>query len=47
MVAWVTQDAWALTASPLPQDGNTPLQLVVRNGNAEAAKVLHEAGAIG
>jgi ankyrin repeat protein len=46
LVAWGTQDAWALTASPSPQDGNTPLQLAVRNGDAEAAKVLREAGAI-
>jgi len=45
-VAWGTQDAWALTASPPPQKGKTPLQLALSNGKAEAAKVLRGAGAI-
>ena len=42
--AWGTQDAWALTASPAPQEGLTPLQYQSRN--EEVAKVLREAGAI-
>ena len=44
--AWGTQDAWALTASPAPQYGETPLQLAVLLGKEEVAKVLREAGAI-
>ena len=54
MAAWGTQDAWALTASPAPQSGETPLQLalkglfgVVEDGHEEVAKMLREAGAIG
>ena len=47
MAAWGTQDAWALTASPAPQAGDTPLQIAVRKGHEEVAKMLREAGAIG
>ena len=44
--AWGAQDAWALTASPAPQDGETPLQLAVKHGREEVARVLRDAGAI-
>ena len=40
------QDAWALTASPAPQLGKTPLQTAVQYGKAEVAKILREAGAL-
>jgi len=39
------QNAWALTASPAPQEGETPLQVAVLNGNVEVARILREAGA--
>ena len=39
------QDAWALTASPVPQDGKTPLKLAVESGEKDVAKLLREAGA--
>ena len=49
--AWGTQDAWALTASPAPQNGETPLQVALKGfmgkGHEEVAKMLREAGAIG
>ena len=44
--AWGTQDDWALTASPAPQRGDTPLQLALKKGHEEVAKVLGEAIAI-
>ena len=44
--AWGTQDAWALTASPAPQNGKTPLQIALQEGKEEMAKMLREAGAI-
>ena len=44
--AWGTQDAWALTAFPAPQDEDTPLHLALEGGHAEVAKVLREAGAV-
>jgi len=43
---WGGQDAWALTASPAPQDGETPLQLAVQCGEEKVAKILREAGAL-
>jgi len=52
--AWEAQDAWALTASPAPQFGETPLELalsrkdkLVTKDHEEVAKLLREAGAIG
>ena len=47
MVAWGTQDAWALTVPPSPQGGRTPLHFALALGHDEVAKVLREAGAIG
>jgi len=44
--AWGAQDAWALTASPAPQNGETPLQIAVQRGKDEVAKILREAGAL-
>jgi len=44
--AWGGQDAWALTASPAPQRGDTPLQLAVNRRHDEVAKILREAGAL-
>ena len=46
LVASGTQDAWALTASPAPQYGQTPLQRALEGGHAEVAKMLREAGAV-
>ena len=43
---WGGQGAWALTASPAPQEGKTPLQLAVQEGKDEVAKILREAGAL-
>jgi len=40
------QNAWALTSSCAPQRGKTPLQLAVREGKDEVAKILREAGAL-
>ena len=40
------QNAWALTASPAPQSGKTPLQLAVQMDQDEVAKILREAGAL-
>ena len=40
------QNAWALTASPAPQKGKTPLKLAVIRGKDEVAKILREAGAL-
>ena len=47
------QNAWALTASPAPQHGNTPLWVAVQEGNDmvargkdEVARILREAGAL-
>ena len=40
------QNAWALTASPAPQDGFTPLKIAVQEGEDEVAKILREAGAL-
>ena len=42
-----TQDDWALTDSPVPQYGETPLQIAFDLGRTEVAKMLREAGAIG
>ena len=42
LVAWVTQDAWALTASPSPQRGETPLQRALAMGLDEVAKMMRE-----
>ena len=33
-------------ASPSPQDGKTPLQLALEEGNEEVAKMLREAGSV-
>ena len=56
--AWGAQDAWALTASPAPQYGDTPLYYALMSSGwragseelirarEEVAKVLREAGAI-
>ena len=46
MVSRGTQDAWALTASPSPQKGTTPLQYALGTCNEEMAKMLREAGAM-
>ncbi|KAJ1494546.1 hypothetical protein T484DRAFT_1765276 [Baffinella frigidus] len=42
---FVAHDAWALTASAAPQNGNTPLRLALQFGREEVAKLLREAGA--
>ena len=45
------QDAWALTASPAPQGGQTPLQRALKGSffdsspKENVAKMLREAGA--
>ena len=39
------QDAWALTASPAPQAGLTPLRRALGQSQRNVAKMLREAGA--
>jgi len=46
LAAWGEQDAWALTTSPAPQRGKTPLQLAVQLRKDEVAKILRYAGAL-
>jgi len=43
--AWGGQDAWALTASPAPQSGETPLHEAAVKGHAAVVEQLLAAGA--